>query len=126
MQVLLVQLLGNFADTTKLSWQEWLICIALGFVRYDRLSSSFRELRHEESVVRLLEVEIGYLGLSNIVCPFALQLTPCSVVQIDTGEGKALVQDTKYVQEEEEKSAEARFKCRVISSEVFTIWQLEG
>lgn len=31
-QVLIVEFLMNFAQTTRLSWQEWIVCIAIGFL----------------------------------------------------------------------------------------------
>lgn len=32
-QVVLVEFLGNFADTVKLSWKYWIVSVVIGLVR---------------------------------------------------------------------------------------------
>ncbi|XP_058113638.1 calcium-transporting ATPase 5, plasma membrane-type-like [Magnolia sinica] len=34
LQVLIIQFLGKFTKTTKLSWKLWLVCIAIGFISW--------------------------------------------------------------------------------------------
>ncbi|KAJ4911187.1 plasma membrane-type protein [Raphanus sativus] len=34
LQVIIVEFLGKFASTTKLNWQQWLICVAIGVISW--------------------------------------------------------------------------------------------
>jgi hypothetical protein len=44
LQVLIVEFAGKIASITPLNWKKWIICIVIGFIRFERLIPEMAQL----------------------------------------------------------------------------------